>query len=44
MIVFWIRKPNIRSANQVIVWIVLVGYSWFIAERQRQKRNGSDAT
>jgi hypothetical protein len=44
MIVSWIREPNIRSASQVIIGIVLAGYFWFLADRYRQKRNGSDAS
>jgi hypothetical protein len=44
MIVSWIREPNIRSASQVIIAIVLGGYFWFLADRYRQKRSGSDAS
>src|ERR1017187_8736561 len=42
MIVSWIREPNIRSASQVIIGIVLAGYFWFLADRYRQKHNGSE--
>ncbi|HET6142999.1 MAG TPA: hypothetical protein VFE02_05790, partial [Candidatus Acidoferrales bacterium] len=43
MIVSWIREPNIKSASQIIIGIALAGYLWFLADRYRQKRNGSDA-